>query len=99
MNKQIIYQEQVFSNYIKQQKLFIQNMRNCNITPISINLINRFNDQIIDLTNDLTEINEYFITNTTNKDIEQKIRNYQQVNRQIKQLLPFIIQETIQETI
>ena len=70
----------------------MKQFENRKVTNTLLQIVEQLNNQIIQLTNEFEELNELF---SHNLDIDHKLNQYQQINQKIKDLLPYIICETI----
>lgn len=95
MNNYIQYQEKLFVKLQKNHKELLKNLRNFPLVSINVDLINYFSQELISLTNDLQEINDFFKNNQETNKIKEKIKTFHLTNKKIQELLPYLILETI----
>ena len=95
--KQVIEtQNDLFQQFQKQHTQFIQNIQNKKFHIEIIELLNKFNNDLITITGDLQDINDIFKNNTHDLPrIQQKIKEFQQVQDKIKEFLPYLILNTV----
>ena len=92
MNMILNYQTKLLEQCNEQYTLLQKQFKNRKVTNTILQIMKQLNDQIIQLTNEFEELNELF---SHNQDITHKLQQYQQINQKIKELLPYIICETI----
>ena len=96
MNDQVIKHELFIFEQIKEQFLnLLKNIKKNCLCLENIELLNQCNNDMLSLIETFKEINKFIVLNPNDENVKQKIKQITLTNQKIKELLPYLLMETI----
>ena len=90
------FELELFLKFKNKFDKLVKNINNKKINLNNIILLNEFNKELFNINNTLDEINS-LLNDDNNLLLNEKVKNYVKINKAIKDILPFIIKETIND--
>ena len=96
MIDEVIKYELFIFEKIKEHFLnLLKNIKNNCLCLENIELLNQCNNDMLSLIETFKEINKFIVLNPKDENVKQKIKQITMTNQKIKELLPYLLMETI----